>query len=229
MPPTITQYYCMAQNIIASTSSNGQRIDWLTSEWAAFCVHGHVQQIITSNLCWTSPNLTVPHLLVELGTMPGTDRLLLYLAMVPKRDVSYEYVTTYYSKRPSTTVPRSWEELAAHCLMIPGWTAWRSKTASVNCMGAGLACAHLIPAADVEMAGDIAMEAVNLWLGFLCSATPSPAGENVMAMATRDAGLRRMNTYGDPYFQALKEVVGGDAWDAMSGLISKGEEEYGIV
>jgi hypothetical protein len=168
--------------------------------------------------------------------MPGSDKhLLLYLAMVPKRDASHAYLTQYYGTAPPQSLEatqkdsgraRSWEELANHCAALEGWKPFRSKSAAVNWIGAGLAIAYLLPKEDLSRAESVAEEAVSLWLGFLNSNSTALDEDAVEGMARRDTALRRLCTYGDPYFKMLSDILGQETFEKLGRLVSKGEPDF---
>lgn len=113
---------------------------------------------------------------------------------------------------------RSIVDLERECGGNTGWVAFQSPQPLVRYTCAGLALSYTIPSSELEAAGKVAQEAVQLWLALMDAAAAVPA-EQKEALTIRDAALRHHAIWGDAHFVQLGRVYGEAALKEMGELL----------
>ncbi|MGJ3246792.1 MAG: red chlorophyll catabolite reductase [Elainellaceae cyanobacterium] len=174
----------------------GKQVDKLVYSWLNAAQLGFGTMRLT---LWLSPNIQVPHLAFEFGTIPN---LFFYMDYIPRVDLwtDLSYTEKYYESASSTYL-----ELRNN----PDLSLFVSKGLYVRQLQSP---AHLCFTCSntedsLSLIHRLAHEMSSRWLAWVDQATPLPADMRA-SLAERDLSMRRISAERDPGNAMAAKIFG---------------------
>lgn len=171
-------------------------IDWLVRSWFKVPQMGFSTMRLTA---WLKPSLRVPHLAIELGTVP---QLFFYIDYVPRIDLwsDLSYTEQYYeSVDPTYLALRN----------NPNLSVFVSKGLYVRQFQSPIHLCFTCPSTEESLAliQTTVQEMGDRWLTWVDAAEPVPS-EAQAALAERDLRMRQISAERDPGNAVVAKVFG---------------------
>lgn len=174
----------------------GEAIDWLVYSW----LNALPMKFSTMRLSiWLGPQIQVPHLVFEFGTVPS---LFFYVDYIPRVDLwtDLSYTDRYYE--------------AAHATYLdlrndPALSLFVSKALYIRQVQSPAHLCFTCPSteASLTLIQDTAQAMCSRWLDWVKQAEPVPS-EAQADLAQRDRQMRRVSAERDPGNAAIARMFG---------------------
>lgn len=176
----------------------GKEIDWLIYSWFNSPQMGFSTMRLT---LWLSPQVQVPHLAIEFGTMPTP---FFYIDYLPRIDLwsDVSYTERYYEPVHSTYLA-----LREH----PDLSLFVSKALYIRQIQSPASLCFTASASEesLSLIRTTAHEMVDRWISWVQQANPVPLDRQAQ-LAVRDLQMRRMSAERDPGNALAAKLFGPD-------------------
>jgi hypothetical protein len=177
---------------------SGEKVDKLIYSWLNAA---QISFSTTRLTVWLNSHSHIPHLAIELGTMPN---LFFYMDYIPRVDLwtDLNYTEQYYEPINSTYL-----ELRN----TPNLSVFVSKGLYVRQMQSPAHLCFTCPRTEdtLSLVQKLAHETCDRWLSWLDQAPPVPT-ETQAALAERDLRMRRIIAERDPGNAAVTKILGAE-------------------
>lgn len=173
-------------------------IDWLVRSWLKMPQMGFSTMRLTA---WLKPSLRVPHLAIELGTVP---QLFFYIDYVPRVDLwtDLSYTAQYYEPvDPTYLALRNHADLS---LFVSKGLYVRQFQSPAHLCFTGSSTE-----ASLALIQTTVQDMSDRWLSWIDAAEPVPP-EAQTALAERDLRMRRISAERDPGNAVAAKVFGAE-------------------
>ncbi|PSM45590.1 red chlorophyll catabolite reductase [Chroococcidiopsis sp. CCALA 051] len=199
------QSFCSPDRSVTGSlqTFTGTNIDWLVYSFLHAAKTGFCAMRLTT---WLSPQIRVPHLVFEFGTMPN---VFLYMDYVPRVDLwsDLEYVEQFYEPLDSTYL--KWRD-------EPNFSLFVSKGLYVRQFQSPAHLCFTCAGTEDSLAAirTTAHEMCDRWLTWIEQAEPVPV-EDRAALAQRDLRLRQISAERDPDNAIAAKIFGAELTEKL--------------
>lgn len=181
----------------------GEAIDWLVYSW----LNAAPMKFSTMRLSiWLGPQIQVPHLMFELGTIP---HLFFYMDYIPRVDV---WTDLSYTERYYEPAQDDYLELRNN----PDLSLFVSKGLYIRQLQSPVQLCFTCP--DTEdsllLIQKTAQQMCSRWLTWVEQAQPVPVADQA-ALAQRDRQIRQISAERDPGNAAVVKIFGSEFADRL--------------
>jgi len=174
----------------------GKQVDKLVYSWLNAAQSGFGTMRLT---LWLSPDIQIPHLAFEFGTIPN---LFFYMDYIPRVDLwtNLRYTEKYYESANSTYLElRNNPDLSL--FVSKGFYVRQLQSPAHLCF----TCSNTED--SLSLIRKLAHEMYSRWLTWIDQATPAPADMQA-SLAERDLSMRRISAERDPGNAMAAKIFG---------------------